>query len=172
MTTLHPSCETAYLKEPGFSMFLSSGLICMTARNPWSGNINGYVSIGKQHPFFGKEYGDKVHVTNLEEVKFNGNYIGLLCLDIDEAEAGLISIDMALDVHGGITYSSSKFPWIDSEIFKDIWVFGFDTAHAGDLKPLQGSIDRQFNQLGDEYRDYEYVKGECTKLAEQLSMYK
>jgi hypothetical protein len=49
----------------------------------------------------------------------------------------------------------------------DVWWFGFDCAHCGDLCP-QFKEYRTLPQQGDEYRDVSYVTKECEKLAEQL----
>lgn len=52
--------------------------------------------------------------------------------------------DVAVDVHGGLTYSESE---------GDAWRFGFDTAHFGD---------------GPAERSEEYVTAQCERLADQL----
>jgi hypothetical protein len=54
----------------------------------------------------------------------------------------------------------------------DIWLFGFDCAHAGDRVP---AIEARLKSLDspvptyDEYRTLEYVIGECEQLASQLA---
>lgn len=57
------------------------------------GLYNGYVTVTKEHPWYGLSYAD---------TKLDG-----------------------IEVHGGLTYSGEG-------INKDIWRFGFDTAHFGD----------------------------------------
>ena len=68
-----------------------------------------------------------------------------------------------LDVHGGVTYTGDRVANEDPDGYS--WI-GFDCAHYGDHIPglLGGKPLR-----GDEvYRDLDFVKGECAKLASQL----
>jgi hypothetical protein len=71
-----------------------------------------------------------------------------------------------LEVHGGLTYSSTEDDGIH-------W-FGFDCAHAGDLSPgilihLLKTRITEYGYLRDEtYRTWGYVKAETLRLAEQL----
>lgn len=64
---------------------------------------------------------------------------------------------LGIDVHGGLTFSSD--PCSDSLTF-----FGFDCAHLGDYSPGYGSPFED----EDVYRDFEFVKKECERLAHQL----
>lgn len=167
MTSIHEKIESKYLKEPVFELFLHNNLLCCIMRMPWSGNYNGYVAVESGHPLHGKNYDDKVCLAKGPE--FNGNYIGLLCASAnDDHQLNIYSIDVALKVHGGITYSQKGLSGIDDNVFPDRWWFGFDTSHAGDLKPLQGEIDMRYSSMDVEYRDFEYVKEQVKGLAEQL----
>lgn len=58
--------------------------------------------------------------------------------------------DVEVSVHGGITY------WKDG-------IIGFDCSHTGDLRPKMDPIPSHGT-----YRDMEYVKGECRRLADQI----
>lgn len=58
--------------------------------------------------------------------------------------------DIEVNVHGGITY------WEDG-------IIGFDCSHTGDLRPKMDPIVTH-----GIYRDMEYVKRECRKLADQI----
>jgi hypothetical protein len=50
----------------------------------------------------------------------------------------------------------------------DVWWFGFDCAHLGDLAP--GMLRAGFDGFqGDVYRDVNYVAREVTSLAAQLA---
>ncbi len=171
--TIHPKAERKIMREQNFKLFRHEGLLCLVVRIH-NGNFNGYVAVEESHPLYGKKYGEKIAVTGNE--KFNGNYIGLLCaaLDPDRNEKE-ISIDMALQVHGGITFSEPKMFYLDDDLFGKLWWFGFDTAHSGDVRPYRTSIDRAFDNkyplgdpFGEEYRDFEYVLAETKNLAEQL----
>jgi hypothetical protein len=169
--TIHPDAKKL-LSEHSFEIFRHDGLLCCVQRMGWSGTLNGYVAVDEKHPFYGKEYGDLVVVGDIDSVEFNGNYIGLLCATLrPETDAGMLSIDLAIKVHGGITYSKDELCGIENGLFGNLWWFGFDTIHSGDLKPFQTDIDRKYPISGDEYRNFEYVISETKKLAEQLSQY-
>lgn len=93
--------------------------------------------------------------------------------------------DVAVDVHGGLTYAESCQGEI-CHVAKpgepdDVWWFGFDTVHSGDLAPghmntmlqMRGLLDGMFNDLGargatDVYRDQAYVTEQVKSLAGQL----
>lgn len=167
MINIHSSVENQILNEPSFWLFKHKGLLCCVKRNYNCGNLNGYVAIDKDHGLYGKNYSDTIQLP--QSPKFNGNYIGLLGIDDEEAKENIYSIDMAIDVHGGITFAADNLYGIEKNIFGDLWWFGFDTAHAGDLKPFQTDIDRKYSYHDDSvYRDFEYVKSETIKLADQL----
>lgn len=100
-----------------------------------------------------------------------GNLNGYVAVTKEHALFGksYSDIDMALIAHGGITFSRAELPGIDKELFGELWWFGFDTAHAGDLRPFQTDIDRKYPLRNEEYRDFEYVKEQTMHLAEQLT---
>lgn len=57
----------------------------------------------------------------------------------------------------------------------DVWWFGFDCAHAGDIIPGMASDLKFVGQTTGwgavyEYRDFAYVENQCTELAKQLWM--
>lgn len=114
-----------------------------------SGWGNGYVCIPKEHPLFAKGYGDMIKLkTPVSEIPFNGNIIGALCYAARanseaKSEPNEISIDLAIDVHGGITYAAvlgehmlENGEWLDPaperKDMENWWVFGFDTSHWHD----------------------------------------
>lgn len=75
-------------------------------------------------------------------------------------------------VHGGLTFCGACSPddkehgichRPDPGEPDHVWWLGFDCLHAGDLVPMVAT-------LGDVYRDLRYVKGECAKLAKQLTL--
>lgn len=82
-----------------------------------------------------------------------------------------------LECHGGVTYTGrchgvichTPLPEDDHD---DIWWFGFDCGHAGDLQPFE--LDEIFGHLRFKarefniYRDAAYVKTQVQHLAEQL----
>lgn len=169
MITIHPKAEKQFSEESNFEIFKHGGLICCVIRISHSGCLNGYVAVNKEHPLFGKKYGDKIKLD--KSPKFNGNYIGLLIsLLKEDYKENLYSLAMAINVHGGLTYSSDTLHGIDKDLFGELWWLGFDTMHSGDLKPLQSDIDRKYmhSESRDEYRDFEFVKEQTKSLAEQL----
>jgi hypothetical protein len=77
----------------------------------------------------------------------------------------------SLEVHGGITYSDFMDD-IEIEGEKPFCI-GFDCAHSGDLMPnydteLTKGLYEAMISAGCVYRNVEYVKNECVKLAKQL----
>lgn len=69
-----------------------------------------------------------------------------------------------VEVHGGLTWNGQR-DWFKLE---DVWWFGFDCAHYGDLTPY--NVTKYFGAIssGEEYRDMEYVESEVNNLAEQI----
>lgn len=70
-------------------------------------------------------------------------------------------------LHGGLTYASECRGHIchvpEPGKPEDVWWFGFDCAHSGDLTPCLG-----FDFPGSTYHDVAYVQAECRSLAKQL----
>lgn len=156
MITIHPQAEKMRM-ESNFQIFKHEGLYCVIKRMASGGNINGYVAVSDTHPFYGKTYHDKIKLES--EPKFNGNYID-----------GEYSLDMTINVHGGLTYSDNHLAGIENGLLGELWWFGFDTAHAGDITPFEDEISRKYRIADDEYRDWDYVEQQVKKLAEQLKV--
>lgn len=136
-----------WLNEPDKVQWVDedTGLACMAKRHPRYGHWCGYVGLPPEHPAHGKHYDDPF----LENIF----------------------------IHGGITYS--EFYADDDEITgicrflpepndpDPLWWFGFDCAHLGDLSP--GVPDMGLNRFQEPvYRDLEFVRRSCSKLAQQL----
>ena len=146
--------------------FEAEGLKCAIRKGPM-GHLCGYVAVPESHPWHGKSYSDSVKVpheiidrpVDIDKV----GAINLLCAvgNSDAMEEGWIDLVLAIDVHGGLTYSSDHEPLGKPD---GLWWFGFDCAHAGDSVPSYPTEDR-----GDVYRDEDYVIAECKSLAKQLS---
>lgn len=172
MLTIHPKAEELFTQESSFKLFKHSDLYCCVQRNIWGGNFNGYVAVPEGHPLFEKGYDSLIHVPAVQDVPFNGNWIGLLmATQSPETEAGLLRLDMAINVHGGLTYADSALNGIQEGLLGNLWWFGFDTAHAGDIKPYQTDIDRKYPMRGDEYRDLVYVTSQTEQLAAQIAKF-
>jgi|HubBroStandDraft_5_1064220.scaffolds.fasta_scaffold125659_2 hypothetical protein len=81
-----------------------------------------------------------------------------------------------LDVHGGVTYTNA----CHGEVCHvpppgepaDVWWIGFDCGHGHDMTPTRAKYDLDSVLPGrgkrEEYRDIQYVRGQCESLAEQL----
>ena len=166
--TIRPELVTQFRKEPNFKLFKHAGLHCAVWRMTHNGNLNGYVGIPKDHPFYGKQYSDKVSTD--KDPEFNGNFIGLLVAAMDNDHAlGIYSIDMLLKAHGGITYSRDHLGAIGEGVLEDLWWFGFDTNHAWDISPIQDEWDLG-TYTDSQYRNYLYVEENVKSLAEQLAV--
>ena len=114
-------------------------LDCMMVRNSRFGSWCGYVGVPPEH---------KLH--KVEHSHIDGEY----------------------NVHGGLTFSSLCSPGEPEYGIchvalpgrpKDVWWFGFDCGHVGDLIP--GALCKYTPST---YRDHDYVMEEVYKLALQL----
>ena len=82
-----------------------------------------------------------------------------------------IQLDLAIDVHGGITYAEDHAPARCSD---GHWWFGFDAAHCDDMSP---GIEFQIAKRGGDwpvdsnvYRNVSYMRTQTIGLARQLWM--
>lgn len=132
-----------------------TGLVCLVRRNPL-GALCGYVGINPEHPWYGKGYSQCLEGC-VDYCDWNRNH----------------SPQERVYVHGGMTFSDvcdgdeeegiCHVPEPGKE--DDLWWFGFDCAHAGDVVP--GLRYQPF--YGDEsYKNVAYVQDQCSKLAKQL----
>ncbi len=122
----------------------------------------GYVAVTPEHPAYGKEYSEQLDAISQADVNETpiGKKSPILILTAmvrsdDEHNKIRRSIDVWLDVHGGVTYSSSKDKGTYPIDYENLWWFGFDTAHYGD-------DERNGGQPQD------YCIAECEKMAAQL----
>lgn len=129
----------------------ATGLPCLIVRHDTGHHLCGYVGVAEGHPCYEKEY--------------------------DQVDAY---------AHGGLTFSSFCQPHEDEATGvchvpakgepDHVWWLGFDMAHWLDFCPgherlLQTydiGVDNPFRSR-DEYRDINYVKNECARLAKQLA---
>lgn len=121
-----------------------AGLPGMIVRNRLGG-LCGYVAVTKEHPLFAVEY-NAGEWPNSPEARFS--------------------------VHGGLTYSDKCSGNIchvpEPGEPDDVWWFGFDCVHSGDLAPYSTKYEGG-PWYGDEYRTIDYVRGEVEDLARQLA---
>ncbi len=103
-------------------------------------------------------------VTKLECLILRNPMFGSLLGYVVLPEGKNLDIDTdLLKVHGGVTYSDfSPYPLHNSK-----YCIGFDCMHAYDWSPCAMS-QRFAKETGSTYKDIEFVKAECKKLAKQL----
>lgn len=131
----------------------------------------GYVSIGRDHPFFGIDYDTPIkefaEQAKKVEIGKKSSFVVFSAMS-DEYEVNP-SPSVLIDVHGGLTFASNGSKDYPIESSEDDWWFGFDCAHAGDLTMRDGSS--QFAERGDVFRDVDYVREECFSMSAQLAAY-
>ena len=108
-----------------------------------------------------------------------GNWCGYAAVPPGHALHGKHYDDVDVDAHGGLTYSDGcdgaricHVPAPGEPA--DVWWFGFDCAHLGDISPgmdayarLRGRPPLRFTE--DSYKDLAYVQAETNSLAKQLA---
>lgn len=136
---------------------------CMINRGPL-GALCGYVGVGPEHLLHGVHYSDAYASGDVHDVNLRGHFLG------------------DIRVHGDITYSAECDDKTDICHVTlpgrpdDVWWFGFDCAHCGDVIPYKTAHRESMKEAGipelafpnDKYRDFEYVKLEVGSLALQL----
>jgi hypothetical protein len=144
-------------------------LPCAMRRGP-VGAWCGYVGLPNDHPLSGKSYNDIVPVAKaVLERTVNVDSVGvinLFCasLHASDFEQGRLPLSLALDCHGGLTFSGSP-PWLPD----GYWWFGFDCSHSGDFIPGSAKLfGRDEPRDGEVYRGFDYVQNIVTALARQL----
>lgn len=136
----------------------ATGLDCRLkpggTKYPWC----GYVRVPKDHPLFGKHYGDAVEILQNRLKERLEEPVGDLSKQGFRIKLALLggkvkaSPEDLLQVHGGITFSAA---WEEGT-----WWFGFDTAYYG---------DKWLPDSDGEFRDIDCCKNECRQLAKQLN---
>lgn len=129
----------------------ATGLPCLIVRNR-SGALCGYVGVSPSHPWHGVDYAGCALETPCEEGRYCEHSVGG-------------------PVHGGLTYSGK----CDGPICHtpkpgesdDVWWFGFDCAHGGDLVPALVTMGIPTGAL---YRNRDYVIEQCADLAQALAL--
>ena len=134
--------------------FDHNGLTCEVKLTSM-GHYCGYVTLPAGHPLHGVSYSDSIAVPqsvidrDIDIDKIGA--INLLCASVKPGDTSL-DLVLAVDVHGGLTYSRAN---------KDGgWVLGFDCAHAGDA--------RTPDDTNGIWRDAAFVAAECRSMADQV----
>jgi len=73
-----------WLSEPDYKEFTYKGYRCEIKRIPVSGHLCGYVTVGEQHPIYGKDYGELMDIKchgglTFSETKDGQTRIGFDC---------------------------------------------------------------------------------------------
>lgn len=155
-----------------------SGLTGLLHRNSF-GAWCGYVAIERNHPLFEVHYTQSTEVLRermnerMEEEVGECPPFGVMIRAMFGGEMEPTP-EIAFNVHGGITFASESHIRKDdgSGIYledddREVWFFGFDCSHAGDLSPGM----RKYHLIGDEvYRDMAYAAEQVESLAEQIKL--
>jgi hypothetical protein len=145
-----PKIPGPWSGEPDKAQWIDTvtGLDCLMVRNHM-GALCGYVGVQPGHKWHGKDW--------------------------DEVEPHPY-------VHGGLTYAAFCMEGAEDGPGvchvpepgrpANVWWLGFDCAHLGDLMPRYMEDDMRDIAPslceGSVYRTFEYVRGECAKLALQI----
>lgn len=154
--------EGPWTKEPDKVSWTdeATGLPCLIVRNP-SGALCGYAGVAKDHPAHGMGYMQCVYGADGNERV------------LPTGKQAIYDIT----VHGGLTFADGCSHGDEATSIchipepgqpDDVWWFGFDCAHYGDLTPevLHRYPNPSYNH--GTYRDLNYVKDQVEKLAVQL----
>ena len=128
----------------------ATGLPCLIVRVSGHGALCGYVAVLPSHPWHGVNYSACANRPPCAEPFCNH------------------APDVRVEVHGGLTYSGrcqGKVCHVAAP--GDVWWFGFDCAHLGDLTPER---PERLTLEPTVYRDIGYVREQVTRLAQQLAM--
>jgi hypothetical protein len=168
--------------EPGtivFNQTLDNGFHGLIIVGPL-GALCGYVGIQGEHPLFEKEYSDcslpsaNPRGTKPEDSEPISEGGPVFPKSWQERQAKRLvcgdrlwcnhSPEHILECHGGITYSGRGAYGMR----EDLWYFGFDCSHSGDVIP---GMPSGYNSPDDRYRESPYVQRNVESLAKQLAEY-
>lgn len=161
---LYPSLRK-FFDEPDFYDGCAFGLPLHMRRNhakAWC----GYVGIPASHPFFGKDYDDRVPYDRTTVLIKDQSPLTLFMEALTE-DNNSVSLAALLDCPGGVTWAQPSVPWGG---LPNYWYFGFDCNHYNDKSPkdiIQEMAEGTSWREGT-YRDFDFVLRACRKLAEQL----
>jgi hypothetical protein len=123
------------------------------------GHYCGYVGVQEGSRLYGASYHDQIDLIDRERAqsaslgKKGPMLILTAAVGSDGPDLVRRSLDVVVDVHGGLTFSDGHHEY---PVASDLWWFGFDCAHAGDDFPNGG-------------QPLEYVINECEGMAKQLT---
>jgi hypothetical protein len=122
----------------------------------------GYVAVDQNNPAYGKGYHEQIDAISQEEVDsttlgIKSPILALTAMVGSDDEHSKIrrSIDVLIDVHGGVTFSSEKTKGDYPVDYENLWWFGYDCAHYGDDESIGG-------------QSLKYCIHQCELMAAQL----
>ncbi len=156
----------------------TSGYTCVILRAMEIGHLCGYVGVKPNHPAHGLHYdGCTTEDAQARVAAFRAairahkgeGLADLSGLPRAEVVEGIGQQLADINVHGGLTWASADLLGRET----NLWWFGFDCAHAGDLCPGLQATMREMGILSnvhddDIYCTIGYVREECLSLAQQL----
>lgn len=146
----------------------ATGLGCIILRQE-DGTLSGYVGVGPEHPLFAfTEDALPVDIANA----IHGGVTYARACEVNRFEQRkhgkpraerytVCHVTRVRYVQDYVTVQATQ-----DEFHEDLWWFGFDTNHHGDLvpKPRPGRLDHK----GSMYRDQDFVYAHVVELARQL----
>ena len=119
----------------------------------------GYVGVPSTHPLFGKECDERIAVPDRREIKIDKISPIAQLLEATKPDDGKISLDVLINIHGGITFSGKRRYGNPA-----LWYFGFDCSHYNDLTPYELYRHKNNRLTEGTYRTLHYVKSEINTL--------
>lgn len=137
------------------------------------GHRCGYVGVDNDHPLFAIDYRETHPSLTLDTKRSTEKMspLAVLCAAGKDASE-LNTPELVFEVHGCITYSGAgggKYP-----VESNLWWYGYDCAHAGDLPEPDSQMGRVYAEMGFAERDgvvrtLDFCIAECEALAKQLA---
>lgn len=135
----------------------------------------GYVGVTKDHPAYKVGYSDPL-LEYISQEQVDNTTIGekssililtATCNSEDEFNKVRRSLDILIDCHGGLTYSSSiengSYP-----VESDLWWFGFDCAHYLDTPITPSKYDLEYDRIEGTAKTLNFCIKQCESIAKQL----
>jgi hypothetical protein len=146
-------------------------LPCLIVRGPL-GALCGYVGVEPGHPLHGVHDNESAKIFDCDG-------------DCGEDGHDACTVDGNLTAHGGVNFSSGCAHGDEASSIchipepgrsDDVWWFGLDCAHSGDVTPKVNALLKSLSvdflrptpRRGEIYRDLAYVKDQVEELALQL----
>jgi hypothetical protein len=101
-----------------------------------------------------------------------GNWCGYVGIPEGHRYFGMDYNELEFAVHGGLSYSDFCFEHIchvpEEGRPERVWWLGFDCGHCFDFSPYWAMDMKLYRIQARSYKDVDFVKAECARLAGQL----